>query len=193
MTSHWVTRLGVVAIVAGLGWWLIDERFGDGPRFGAPEEEAQRTPDFFAERFELDVSGDDGLPRYRLHGSSLEHFVGEDIWLIDAPWLIIFSDTGAPWHLRAPSGRAWNGGQEAALDGAVTLRRAASPSNRVFDADTSDVYLQPALRYVETDARATFRDEQSTMTGIGARAYLDRDILQLLSETRGVHEAESTP
>lgn len=186
-------RIGIFALFASLAWLLLDERFIDMPQFGAPDPEVPITPDFFAEHFELDITDEAGKPTYRLHGSNLEHFTGDDLWLIESPWLIIHSDTGAPWHLRAPTGRAWNGAQEASLDGAVTLRRAASETNQAFNADTADVYLQPTLQFAETDARATFYTDYSTMTGIGARAYLDRDILQLLSETRGVHEPEHTP
>lgn len=192
MASRWAFRL-VVAIIVSVSVWMVLEEQVDILQPATDEEDAADTPDFFAEQFILDVTDDNGALSYQLHGEALDHFAGEDVWLIEAPYLIVQTENGAPWELRAPLGRAWNAGTEASLDGAVNIRRPATAVNTEATIETRDVYIQPQRFYAETDAPTVFIDANSVMQGVGAKAYLDRNVVQLLSETRGAYEPATEP
>ena len=192
MVSRWAFRL-VVAAIIGLSVWMVLEEQVDILQPTTDDNDAADTPDFFAERFILDVTDETGSLTYQLHGEALDHFAGEDVWLIEAPWLIVQTESGAPWELRAPIGRAWNAGTEASLDGAVNIRRPATTVNTEATIETRDVYIQPQAFYAETEAPTVFIDASSVMRGVGSRAYLDRNIVQLLSETRGTYEPATEP
>ncbi len=187
MNRRWLFRIVAGTLIAVVGWWVLDE---DVPEpVEAPEAlDRERQPDYFVERFILNATDERGVHTYRLHGDSMTHFHGDDLWLVNLPWLIFYPESGAPWHLRSERGRAWNGVTEAMLEGEVTIRREATAHNLEANVDTSEVYLRPASQYAETDEFAVYYRDGVRLSGIGARGYLGREELELLSEVRGVYE-----
>lgn len=184
---RWTFRIVVVALLVGVGWWVLDEDTHD-PLTVDPDEAEQR-PDYFMEAFTMDATGDEGERLYRVASPRMEHFHGDDLWLMDAPEITYFVDTGEPWHLRAEQGRAWNNVDDVHLKGEVTIRRDGGDDNLPANLDTSEVFLKPDERYAETDEHAVYWREDVRMEGIGVRAWLDRETLELLSDVKARHEA----
>ncbi len=187
MTRRWVFRLVAASVIAVAGWWILDEGEPD-PRPDTELLERERRPDYFIEQFVLDVTDESGVATYRLRSPRMTHFMDDDLWLLETPWLTLFTETGEPWHLRAERGRAWDNVTQAHLEGEVTLRRAAGPDNLEANVDTSEVYARPAEHYAETDRFAVYYREGARVSGIGAEAYLDRDLFRLHSEVKGIYE-----
>ena len=182
----WTFRIVALILLVAVGWWVLDEDTHE-PVPADPEEMAER-PDYFMETFTLNATGDDGVRRYRLESPRMEQFTGEDIWLLERPEITYFVDSGAPWQLRAEHGRAWNNVEDVHLQGEVTIRRSRSDDNLPANVDTSEVFLQPEQRYAETDEHTVYWREDARLEGIGLRAWLDREYLELLSDVRGRYE-----
>ena len=184
---RWLFRSVAGAVIAVAGWWILDE---DTPEpVTAPETlDRERQPDYFVESFTLDVTNEHGVRTYRLEGETLTHFQGDDLWLVEQPWVVFYPDSGAPWNLRSEKGRAWNNVTEALLEGEVTIRREATADNLEANVDTAEVYLRPPSQYAETDRPAVYYREGVRIRGVGARGYLQREQLELLSEVRGNYD-----
>ncbi len=182
----WTFRIIVLVLLVAVGWWVLDEDTHD-PVPADPEEMAER-PDYFMEDFTLDATGDDGVRRYRLQSPSMEHFIGDDLWLLEHPEVTYFADTGEPWRMRAERGRAWNNVEDVHLEGEVQIRRSGGEHNLPANMDTSEVFLKPERRYAETDEHAVYWRTDARLEGVGVRAWLDEDKLELLSEVRGRYE-----
>lgn len=184
--KRWVFRLVAAAMIAVAGWWALDE--GDPERALDTELlERDRRPDYFVANFVLDATDETGVATYRLRSERMTHFMDEDLWLLEAPWLTMFTETGEPWHLRAKRGRAWDAITQALLEGEVTIRREEGPDNLEANVDTSEVYARPAEHYAETAQFAVYYREGTRISGVGAEAYLDRDLFKLLSEVEAFH------
>lgn len=183
---RWTFRIVVIALLVVVGWWVLDEDIHE-PVTVDPDEVEER-PDYFMETFTLNATNDDGRATYRVTSPRMEHFRGRDLWLMETPHIIYFVESGEPWHLHADRGRAWNNVEDVHLQGEVEIRRARGDDNLPANVDTSEVYLQPGSRYAETHEHAVYWRDGARMEGIGVRAYMDRDILELLSEVRGRYD-----
>ncbi len=186
MPKRWVFRLVAAAVIAVAGWWILDEQEPE-PTLDTELLDRERRPDYFVEDFILDVTNDAGVATYRLRSPRMTHFMDEDLWLLDTPWLTLYPETGEPWHLRAEQGRAWDAVTQALLEGEVTIRRDQGPDNLEANVDTSNVYARPADQYAETEEFAVYYREGTRISGIGAEAYLDRDLFKLLSEVEALY------
>ncbi|MCP1673889.1 lipopolysaccharide export system protein LptC [Natronocella acetinitrilica] len=187
MHRRWVFRIVAGLVIAAAGWWILDEDTVD-PVVAPDSLERERTPDYFVENFTLDATDEQGVRTYRLQGDTMTHFMDDDLWRVQQPWMIYYTESGSPWHLRSERGRAWNSVTEAMLEGDVTIRREASDENLEANIDTSEVYLRPQARYAETDQYAVYYRDGLRISGIGVRGYLDRQQIEMLSEVRGVYE-----
>ncbi len=183
MPRRWIFHLSALGIIALAGWWILDEDTVEPPTPDVMEVETR--PDYFVEGFTVAATDENGVVTYRLGGERMLHFMGRDLWTIDAPVVTFIPEIGEPWVLRSETGRAWNNVTEAQLEGEVTIRRARGPGNLEANVDTSEVYVLPAERYAETDEFAVYYREGTRISGTGARGYLERDQFELLSEVKG--------
>jgi lipopolysaccharide export system protein LptC len=133
-----------------------------------------------------------GKLRYKLNTPAARYFQADpmqpgpqDYTIIDQPRIVIFSanDT-APWHLSAERGQSDANGQQVRL---TTDVRAEQDSARhgLMSVTTSELLINPALQYAETDKPVNMRAQQSHIETIGMRAYLSEDRIELLSSVRG--------
>lgn len=109
----------------------------------------------------------------------------QDYTVIDQPRIVIFSanDT-APWHISAERGHSDANGQQVRLTTDVKAEQ-VSGRHGLMSVTTSELLINPALQYAETDKPVNMRAQQSHIETVGMRAYLSEDRIELLSNVRG--------
>lgn len=185
--KRWTFRIVVLALLVVVGWLVLDEDTHEP--VAVDPDEAEERPDYVMEAFTMNATDEGGRAIYRVASPRMEHFQGQDLWLMETPRITYFVDSGEPWHVRAERGRAWNNVEDVHLQGDVEIRRAGGADNLPANVDTSEVHLKPEERYAETDEPALYWRDGARVEAVGVRAYMDREILELLSDVRGRYDA----
>jgi lipopolysaccharide export system protein LptC len=143
------------------------------------------------ETIEYDTAGQ---LRYKMTTPSARYFQldlaapgPQDYTLIDHPRILFYSEGEAsPWYLSAAKGHSDANGQRVRL---ITDVEAQQQSQRhgLIQVTTSELLVQPARQYAETDKAVKMRARQSEIETLGMRAYLDEDRIELLSQVRGTY------
>lgn len=178
-----VLALAALAAAGLLGWQLLGKPEPETPTV---RDEAAGT-DYYVTGARLLQTDARGRPEYRATAVRMTHHPDDDVWLLQQPTMVLYTETGEPWRGEAERGRIWADGDEALLLGEVRLWRPRSPTNQEVVIDTSEVYLRPPQKYAETAAPVLVRQEKSRLTGVGAQVFLDEERYVLLSEVRGLH------
>lgn len=92
------------------------------------------------------------------------------------------------WRVQAEQGWIAADNQLARLAGEVVMRRDAESGKPPVTITTRDVWLHRAERYAETAAPIKAVIPGGELHAVGARAWLDQERLELLSEVRGFYE-----
>ena len=152
------------------------------------EQTAAHTPDFFMERFTTTTMGADGLPHRRLAADYMAHFADTESSEFTQPTITLFPTSGPPWEVR--SERGWSSANDDVmlLLGKVHIWRDDSDGVRLIEIHTSDLRVLPSTGYGETDQPVEIRRGRTISHGLGMRAYLEDDRLELLSRVRTIHE-----
>ena len=173
-----LVTLGLLLIV---GWVLVDR----APEITPPEQTTADQADYFVDDFTVTATRPSGEVEYRLTASSMQHYPKAATWHFTAPHLLFYPTTGEPWRVTAEKGKAWSDGDDILLQGPVAIRRASGPVNRPMNVDTFDLHLKPNDDYAFTDRQTVLYSGGMRMTGVGARAYMDQQKLELLSQVKG--------
>lgn len=187
--NHVILALAAIAAIFILGQQLLKDRQTQPASADLATEEPQS--DYYVGNGRLLQTNEQGQRQYEVTSTHMTHHEDLDMWLLQAPTMTLFNEQNAPWYGRSEHGRIWNKGDEAELTGKVRLWREASTEQRPVTIDTRDVYLQPQDKYAETDATVVVQQEQSWLTGIGAKVYLDEQRYELLSAVRGHYVPDS--
>jgi lipopolysaccharide export system protein LptC len=92
------------------------------------------------------------------------------------------------WRLRAEEAWVAADRQTLLLEGEVVVDRTAESGKPPVVLVTRDVRVRPTERYLETAAPVRAATPGGEIRAVGARAWLDQERLELLSEVRGVYE-----
>jgi lipopolysaccharide export system protein LptC len=129
----------------------------------------------------------DGLLSFTMTAPRMDRRGGDDSLYINAPVFEITSKTpGVPnWHGNAPYGWVNKSGTEMRLDGAVYMFRPAYAQSPMATLRTSNVTGWPKENRMQTADPATLTQGQSVMNGVGMRASLNDNHLELLHDVHG--------
>ncbi|MCC6202667.1 MAG: LPS export ABC transporter periplasmic protein LptC [Gammaproteobacteria bacterium] len=170
--------LALLAIVAGLSF-LLRARYQDESR---PPAAVARVADYYLVDMERRKHDAAGRLRSVLRAARLEHFADDDTATLVHPSLEIYNDNDWSWLVQAESGWSNGDGTEVLLHGPVEIwRRAADGAVRIH-VSTSELRVLPDRQYAETDRAATIRESRSTTTGIGLRANLAENRVEILKQ-----------
>lgn len=179
----WTPLVILLLFVAVSAWFLnaldTDERPLNGSR---PSNE----PDFYMERFETTVMGESGEPRRRLSAQRMSHFPESDTKEFTKPHMVVFRDTGEPWHVTASRGWSSPDDEVLVLLGEVHIWRNAPSGERELDIETEDLRVITAAEMGETDRPVVIRTPTTETRGVGMRAYLAESRLELDSRVKTV-------
>ncbi|MFK2891320.1 LPS export ABC transporter periplasmic protein LptC [Dyella flagellata] len=130
----------------------------------------------------------DGLPSFSMTAPRMDRRGGDESLYINAPVFELTSKKpGVPnWHGNAPYGWVNRGGTEMRLDGAVYMYRPAYAQGPMATLCTSNVRGWPKENRMETADPATMTQGPSVMNGVGLRASLNDNHLELLHDVHGI-------
>jgi lipopolysaccharide export system protein LptC len=130
----------------------------------------------------------DGLLNFTMTAPRMDRRAGDESLYINAPnFDIKAKKPGVPdWQGNAPFGWVNKTGTLMRLDGDVYMYRPAYAGGPMATLHTSDVTGWPKENRMETAAPAVMTQGQSVMNGVGMRANLDDNHLELLHDVHGI-------
>ncbi|MFC4525480.1 LPS export ABC transporter periplasmic protein LptC [Dyella halodurans] len=165
-----------------LYWWLAptpkESDFVGPPRSG-----------YVLTNFKLWAFDVDGLPSFRMVAPHLERRENDESLYINTPNFEMPSNQpGVPPWL-GNSLYAWvdKSGTLLKLNGPVFMHRAAFADTAAAEMHTSDVTAWPKENRMETAAPAHMVQGDSKLSGVGMRANLNTNHLELLDESHGTY------
>lgn len=173
-----------IALAAGVAqlllWW-----FGPAPRtndFVGPPRSGYTLTDARMTEFNAE-----GQPSFHLQSPHLERREGDDSLYINSPVFDLSSKKpGVPeWHGQSLYGWVDKSGTLIKLQGPVTMHRPAWGDNPPADLVTADATVWPKESRMATDAPAQMTQGDSRMNGVGMRANLNDNHLELLDDSHG--------
>jgi len=178
------TAIVLVGLAAGFSqlllWWIAPtpkaNDFVGPPRSG-----------YTLTGFKGYVYGEDGLPSFRVTGPRLDRREGDESLYIDAPKFEMPSNTQGvpPWLGESEYGWVDKSGSLLKLQGPVYMHRPAFADTPQAELHTSEVTAWPKENRMETAEAAQMNQGATTMRGIGMRANLNTNHLELLDESHG--------
>jgi lipopolysaccharide export system protein LptC len=170
--------LGMLALAS---FWLLRQL--DAEREGGTPT-PRHVPDFYMENFETTTMGADGQPRRWMQARYMAHFPDTDTHEFDTPVMRMYRDEGPPWHVRSERGWLSSSGDVMLLLGKVHIWRNNVNGIKELDLKTEDLRVLPETSYGETDRPVEITTPTSRTTGVGMKAYLAEDRLELLNDVR---------
>ena len=130
----------------------------------------------------------DGLLSFTMTAPRMDRRGGDDSLYINKPVFEIASKKpGVPdWQGNAPFGWVNKAGTEMRLNGDVYMYRPAYAQGPMATLHTSNVTGWPKENRMETADPATLTQGQSVMKGVGMRANLNDNHLELLHDVHGI-------
>lgn len=158
----------MLAALGAAAWWLLESKTQDE----APPLVKQRHPDYIIDIFSATTMTDTGTPDRRLIATQLRHFADDDSHELDNPNLVLFTEDGPPWRIRAEYG--WMSGDKTRikLHTNVSIDRSADHSGRAVHLETEALDLYPKRDYAETQRPVKLASEQDWLTSTGMQAWL---------------------
>ena len=187
MTARGILSLTGLALLAGLSYGLL--RWVESSlREPAPPE--SQAPVLTIERFRAVRLNIAGVREYVVEAPRLWQLPGQGGIRIEQPVLDWYQPDGRirEWRLLAEQGWIAADNQTAHLEGEVVMNRTAESGKPPATITTRDVLVQLAERYAETAAPVLAVTPGGQFHAIGARAWLNQERLELLSEVRGSYE-----
>ncbi|TAL74843.1 MAG: LPS export ABC transporter periplasmic protein LptC [Rhodanobacter sp.] len=128
-----------------------------------------------------------GAPAFRMTSPSIERREGDESLYIDHPVFdLAAKKAGVPdWHGQSLYGWVNRAGTLIKLQGPVTMQRPAYADNAAAELTTSDVEVWPKENRMATAAPAQMTQGARKMGGIGLRASLNDNHLELLDDSHG--------
>ncbi|MGI0015718.1 MAG: LPS export ABC transporter periplasmic protein LptC, partial [Nitrososphaera sp.] len=127
----------------------------------------------------------------RIQADYIVHFPGDDSTKLLRPRLEIYNGNARPWHVTAE--RGWVNANHAVilLYGEVHVWRNDGKEERELEVITTNLRVLPKTEYAETNNAATIITPSSITNGIGMRANLGIERLELLSKIKSRYEVKS--
>jgi lipopolysaccharide export system protein LptC len=180
-----IVALGIAALlVSALRWWLAPPPKADD--FVGPPRSGYTLTNFTMHTFDVD-----GLPSMTVTAPHLERRENDDALYINAPvYELASNQPGVPdWKGNSQYGWVNAAGTVIKLQGAVYMHRDAytlgGTETGEAELRTTEVTAWPKENRMETAAPAQMRQGESRMYGVGMRANLNTNHLELLNDVHG--------
>lgn len=180
--------VAIIVMTAAMGaaqllyWWLapapkINEFVGP-PRSG-----------YTLTNFQLWSYDEDGLPSFQMVAPHLDRRENDDSLYITTPDFTLPSNQPGvpPWLGKSLYAWVDKSGTLLKLQGPVYMHRAAFGITDAAEIHTSDVTAWPKENRMVTDAAAHMKEGARTLSGVGMRANLNTNHMELLDESHGTY------
>jgi lipopolysaccharide export system protein LptC len=176
-------KMWLILISSGLATtWLAYH--ATGQQAVAPTVDVNLFPDYTLINFTSFQMDEQGLLKNQLIAKTMNHYPTINTKLTE-PFLIFYKDRQPVWDVRAQQGEVSPDGNQAWLLGQTTLQRLAPQQS--MQVISKDVWVQLDREYAETAAHAIILKGDNNTEGVGMRAFLATEQLDLLSQARGYY------
>ncbi len=173
-----------LALAAGLSqlllWWM-------GPAPKASDFVGPPRSGYTLTHFKLWSYDIDGLPAFRMQSPHLERREGDESLYINEPKFELPSNAAGVPDWQGESLYSWvdKSGALIKLQGPVYMHRPGFGNTVAAEMHTADATVWPKESRMETAAPAQMVQGATTMSGVGMRANLNENHLELLDESHG--------
>ena len=170
----------VVGVLQTIMWWVAPtpkaSDFVGPPRSG-----------YTLMNFHMWSYDQQGHPAFSMISPRLDRREGDDsLYIITPQFTLAAKKPGVPdWHGHSLYGWVNHAGTLLKLQGPVHMQRAAYDDSPAATLDTADVTAWPKENRMETAAPARMTQGDSRMSGVGMRADLNDNHLELLDDSHG--------
>ncbi len=156
-------------------------------------ETSKHDPDFYLEDFVQTSMDLDGTRKHELSGERLVHFPDTDTHELTKPYLKVFRPGLTPWHIESERGWVSATGEVVLLMGKVHAWRDDQLGGRELDMRTRDLRILTQTDYAETDQPVVIRNRHGESRGIGMRAFMADERIELLARVTTIHRRVAAP
>jgi len=175
----------VMVLAAVVSWRLVQE---EKPPSQGITKSGPREIDYYVTGLDVTRMTTAGRPAHRLRAVNLQHYTDDDTTELQTPHLTVFQVDTPPWEVDAESGWVSTDGSLILLSGEVLIERKGDNDNRPIRLLTSELRVQPAQDYAETDEKVRVESEADWIDAVGMQAWLrPPSRLKFLSQVKGYH------
>ena len=151
-------------------------------------ETARTDPDFYVEKFNFVRMGKNGEARYNLTGTQMEHYPGDDSYLIQNPIMHSYGTDRPPMVSRSKRATVQNNNTEVHMYDDVHIDRPPSPTSQHFQLKTSYLLLLPDEDIMKTPKAVELRLGGSILNGVGMVANNATGEFSLSGDVKGMYQ-----
>lgn len=144
-------------------------------------------PDQIAVNATLTQMNKNGTIAHAVSTPRLEHYPYQDSTSFVKPDINIMNKSQNPWHITADRGTSQQGSTTIQLINNVKLHQATGPNNTELTITTSAVTIYAKEKHIITDQPVTIIKPGTIIKAVGAEAYVNSKIVNLLSNVREKH------
>jgi len=150
-----------------------------------------KIADTFFNSAEIISFGEAGIPKSKIIGDQISHYPGKEDSEIITPKITLFRDIGPPVFVTADLGWINKEGTRLILKGHTLIKREKSQANQFSQLESPELTIWPNRDYAETDKAVKITTDTTIATGIGMKAYLDKEHYYLLNNVKSRHLPEN--
>jgi lipopolysaccharide export system protein LptC len=184
--GHWSVIAVLGSVLAATTWWLHQLEGGDSET----QIEFPSEPDSYMEGVTRTTMDERGRLATRLKAERMFHYPLDDATEFTRPRLQFFDDEKAAGPWRVAADRAWVGPDNnlMLLRGDVRVWRDDDQGARVVEVLTTELEVITEDRYAQTAEAATIITPTTVSKGIGMRAQLGSNRVELLRDVHTRYE-----
>lgn len=179
----WWVILGIAS--AGLIFTLFSQR-------DAKPEHSQKITYAHPQEYMKGVSvfsyTDEGLLKHHLSADYWAYIPEQQESELTTPHLTVYKPDNTIWTIDAKKGNVTQPSigqiEQVELSDSVILKRPPSANLMPITLETEVLRYQPKKQYAETDQAITLIKPDLTITGVGMRAYLNKNTVELLNNVK---------
>ena len=180
---YWLPLLPLMGLL-GATYWLNQQV---QPESAKPDSNRRHDPDAIMENFSAMKLNEQGLPRFIVAASKMQHYPDDDSTTLERPFLTILSADHPAIHATAKRGIVSSKGDEVFLQNAVEVLREASAQQNELTLQTEYLHIIPDRNLAKSDRAVTIVDAHNTVHAIGMEMDNKAHTLKLLAQVKSQH------
>lgn len=179
--------IAVLSVLLAISIWASRQY---GPEEADPIEGLDTRFDYTLNNFQLRMYDEDGKPSVTIAAPRLANDAATGIGTIDQPELVVVHE-GALWNIMADSATVSDDQEIVNLNGTVLLNRGPRPGITALDITALNVTLKVTPKQAHSAAAVQVNEPGAQLSGIGFELDMTNDQYTLLSDVKGVYEAQN--
>ncbi|WP_198266270.1 LPS export ABC transporter periplasmic protein LptC [sulfur-oxidizing endosymbiont of Gigantopelta aegis] len=186
--------LSIPAASIAITWFVYNNATIDQSQIIFPQQNIQKkVADTFFNGAEILNFSVTGIPKSKIIGEQIFHYPDEEDSEIVQPRITLFRTQGLPVKIQADHGWINKDGTRVFLKGHTVIRREKSLSNQFSQLESPELTIWPNKDYAETDKAVKITTDSTIATGVGMKAYMDKERYYLLNNVKGRHIPAKAP